>query len=213
MSNNSSEWRESLVRDLGEMPVAWPLLIAYRSFMSIKRYDHMPYYFYPQGVKVSSIEDRAINFLDWMCDAHEEPRNPHDKNHSFYDRAVFTYKNFNRYSNPTICNVMFETKAPTHVYDRLNSINTQQTWNFYLVSCGFNLTAFMAMSFFFRYRRLSGPMTFLIAHSVAFVFMQTNSLFYSAIVDRPLLAEAKRMGFGAYCQPVNTRKNRSFNYI
>lgn len=212
MSDNSV-WKENFIRDLQEMPFAYPILIAYRNFMSIKRYDHMPFYFYPQGVKVSSLEDRVINFLDWMCDAHEEPRNPHDKNHSFYDRAVFVFRNFNRYSNPTLCNAMFDTKAPTHAYDRLNSVNTQQTWNFYLGSCAFNLMGFMAMSFFFRYRRLGKLATFAFANLYYFAFAQANSIFYAAIVDRPLLAEAKRMGLGAQCQPVNSRKNRSFNYI
>ena len=52
--------------------------------MNIRRYEHMPYYFYPSGVKVVSIEDRVINFLDWLCDAHEESRNPHDRNKNFH---------------------------------------------------------------------------------------------------------------------------------
>lgn len=43
--------------------------------MNIKRYEHMPYYFYPQGVNVVKLEDRIINFLDWTLDAHEEARN------------------------------------------------------------------------------------------------------------------------------------------
>ena len=86
----------------------------------------MPYYFYPTGVKVVSLEDKMINFLDWMCDAHEEARNPHDRNKNFYERAVFVYNNFMRYSNPTICNVMFDTQASRRAYDRLNSVASQQ---------------------------------------------------------------------------------------
>jgi hypothetical protein len=77
--------------------------------MGIKRYDHMPFYFYPQGVSVVNLEDKLINFLDWTVDAHEEARNPHDTNRSFYARSVFALNNFGRYSNPTICNVMFDT--------------------------------------------------------------------------------------------------------
>lgn len=45
--SSSGNWFENLTRDLQEMPLAWPLLGAYRKFLSIKRYDHMPYYFYP----------------------------------------------------------------------------------------------------------------------------------------------------------------------
>ena len=79
--------------------------------MDIKRYEHMPFYFYPQGVNIVSVQDKFINIIDWTVDAHEEARNPHDKNRSFYARSVFVYKNFMRYSNPTVCNILFDTKA------------------------------------------------------------------------------------------------------
>ena len=78
-------------------------------FMNIKRYEHMPYYFYPTGVSVVSFEDKVINFFDWTCDAHEESRNPNDRNKNFYQRSVFVLNNFMRYSNPTMCNVLFDT--------------------------------------------------------------------------------------------------------
>lgn len=99
---------EAAWRDFQNRPVASPILGLYNSFMSIKRYEHMPYYFYPSGVKVVSIEDRMINFLDWLCDAHEESRNPHDRNKNFYERSVFVWNNWARYSNPTVCNAMFD---------------------------------------------------------------------------------------------------------
>ena len=98
-------------RDFQERPLGFPLLRLYNQFMNIKRYDHMPYYFYPSGVSVVSIEDKFINFLDCLVDAHEEARNPHDKNRHFYARSVFAMNNFLRYSNPTVCNVMFDTQA------------------------------------------------------------------------------------------------------
>eukprot|EP00352_Strombidinopsis_acuminata_P007895 CAMPEP_0176374364 /NCGR_PEP_ID=MMETSP0126-20121128/26706_1 /TAXON_ID=141414 ORGANISM="Strombidinopsis acuminatum, Strain SPMC142" /NCGR_SAMPLE_ID=MMETSP0126 /ASSEMBLY_ACC=CAM_ASM_000229 /LENGTH=73 /DNA_ID=CAMNT_0017734911 /DNA_START=8 /DNA_END=229 /DNA_ORIENTATION=+ len=72
MTHNS--W-DSVVRDVQERPLFYPLFRVYSAFMGIKRYDHMPYYFYPQGVKVVAFEDSVINFLDWMVDAHEESRN------------------------------------------------------------------------------------------------------------------------------------------
>jgi len=83
----------------------------YGAFMDIKRYEHMPYYFYPQGVSVVNIEDKIINFMDWTVDAHEEARNTKDRNRNFYQRSVYVLKNFLRYQNPTLCNVMFDTKA------------------------------------------------------------------------------------------------------
>jgi hypothetical protein len=98
-------------RDLQERPLLYPLLRFYSWFLSIKRYDHMPFYFYPQGVNIVSFQDKVINFLDWLCDAHEEARNTQDRNRSFYDRSIFVYRNFLRYSNPTICNVMLDTQA------------------------------------------------------------------------------------------------------
>lgn len=79
--------------------------------MDIKRYEHMPFYFYPQGVGVVNIEDKLLNFADWAVDAHEESRNPNDRNRNFYQRSVYVYRNFIRYQNPTIANVMFDTKA------------------------------------------------------------------------------------------------------
>ena len=80
----AENWWTHYWRDLQERPVGFTLLNLYPQFMNIKRYEHMPYYFYPSGVKVVSIEDRIINLLDWACDAHEEARNPHDRNKNFY---------------------------------------------------------------------------------------------------------------------------------
>lgn len=44
----------------------------------------MPFYFYPQGVSVVKIEDKLLNLADWAVDAHEESRNPNDRNRNFY---------------------------------------------------------------------------------------------------------------------------------
>lgn len=71
----------------------------------------MPFYFYPQGVSVVNVEDKIINFVDWAVDAHEEARNPNDRNRNFYQRSVYVLRNFLRYQNPTMANVMFDTKA------------------------------------------------------------------------------------------------------
>jgi hypothetical protein len=207
-----SDWQHYW-RDLQERPLFYPLFKVYSSFMNIKRYEHMPYYFYPSGVSVVKLEDRVINFLDWMCDAHEEARNPHDKNHSFYSRAVFVYKNFMRYSNPTVCNIMFDTQATRPEYDRLNSIITSQTRSFYLAAVAVHSVAFMYMSFFFRYRRLGAMPTFFVASAYYYAFGMVNDILYSSFVDKRIVQEAKIMGLGQHAQPVNTRKNRGFNFI
>jgi len=57
--------------------------------MSIRRYDRMPFYFAPVGSTVVSFEDDFIKKLDYMVEAHEEPRNPMDKNRNFYERANY----------------------------------------------------------------------------------------------------------------------------
>lgn len=79
--------------------------------MGIKRYEHMPFYFYPSGVSVVSLEDKLLNYIDWAVDAHEEARNTADSNKTFYMRAVYLYDNYLRYQNDTVCNVMFDTQA------------------------------------------------------------------------------------------------------
>ena len=87
-----TDWSfETLWRDFQHRPIAYPLLKAYSSFGDIKRYDKMPFYFVPAGEGVISFEDRVIKFLDWLVDAHEEPRNTDDLNRNFYQRAIYTY--------------------------------------------------------------------------------------------------------------------------
>ena len=57
--------------------------------MNIRRYDRMPFYIAPVGSTVVSFEDDFIKKLDFMVDAHEEPRNLMDKNRNFYERANY----------------------------------------------------------------------------------------------------------------------------
>lgn len=173
----------------------------------------MPFYFYPQGVSVVKIEDRIISFLDWLVDAHEEARNPHDKHRSFYARSVFAMNNFMRYSNPTMCNVLFDTQAERNQYDRLNSVISQQQIKFYSSASLFHGVSFMYMSYFFRYRRL-GMMTVLpIACAYTYAFETVNNIMYKLIVDRPVLAEARSMGLDRHAQPAGTRKARGLNFL
>lgn len=154
----------------------------------------MPFYFYPSGVSVVKLEDKFINFLDWLVDAHEEARNPHDKDRHFYARSVFAINNFLRYSNPTICNIMFDTQALRPQYDRLNSVISQQQTKFYLTAIGLHGTAFMYMSYFFRYRRVGALPVVAIAGAYTFVFENVNSILYKLLVDKHVLREARSMG-------------------
>ena len=105
--------------------MGYPILRAYDSFMNIKRYESMPFYFYPGGVSVSGLQDRVVKFFDWTVDAHEEARNNADRNRTFYERSVYFYKNFLRTQNDTMANMMFDAQAPRAMYDRLNSEITQ----------------------------------------------------------------------------------------
>lgn len=65
---------EAFIRDIQELPLAYPFLRAYSWFMSIKRYDKFPFYIYPGSVSVSSFEDKILNFVDFLVDAHELER-------------------------------------------------------------------------------------------------------------------------------------------
>ena len=52
--------------------------------MGIKRYDHMPFYFYPAAKSWISYEDTFLTFIDWLVDAHEVERNRSDAKRTFY---------------------------------------------------------------------------------------------------------------------------------
>jgi len=69
---------ETWWRDFQERPLAYPLLALYMKFMDIRRYEHMPFYFYPYGQSVVSYEDGVLKFIDFLVDAHEIERNKQD---------------------------------------------------------------------------------------------------------------------------------------
>ena len=75
---------QNLWRDVQERPVLFPLFNVYNKFMSIRRYDHFPFYIYPKGVSVNNFEEGVLAFIDHLVDAHELERNKSDKNKSFY---------------------------------------------------------------------------------------------------------------------------------
>lgn len=204
---------ENLWRDFTERPLLYPLFRVYGAFMDIKRYEHMPFYFYPQGVSIVAQEDKILNFADWLVDAHEESRNPMDKNQNFYRRSVYVYKNFLRYQNATMCNVMFDIQAPRPAYDRLNNVVGLQNLKFYMAASATHILGFMYLSFFFRYRRVGFLPVAAIATAYYSAFESVNNILYKAIVDKAVLAEARKQGLDAQCQPCGSLKNRGHNYI
>lgn len=190
----------------------YPLFRVYGAFMDIKRYDRMPFYIAPAATEVVNYEERAINLLDWLCDAHEEARNKEDRNRSFYARSIYVYNNFLRYQNDTMCNIMFDTQAKRPSYDRLNSIISQQNLMFYLAAGALHTIGFMGMSFFFRYRRVTMAPTLVLATAYYCFFESSNNILYKLLVDRHVMSEARSLGLGAHVQPCGQRKHRGFNY-
>ena len=181
--------------------------------MNIKRYDRMPFYIAPVGTKVVNYEDMIINYCDWMVDAHEEARNPEDRNRNFYDRSVYLKDNFLRYQNDTMCNMMFDVQAPRPVYDKLNAtVDRANKW-FYASAAAFHAAAFMYLSFFFRYRRVTALPTLAIGSAYYVFFENANNIMYKLIVDKAVLAETRRFGFEAQAQPVGQHINRGLNFI
>ena len=63
-----------------------------------------------------------------MVDAHELERNKEDANKNFYQRTHFVVNNFHRYSNETMANLTFDTKARKSDYDRMNSVISNSTF-------------------------------------------------------------------------------------
>jgi hypothetical protein len=68
------------------------------------------------------------------------------------------------------------------------------------------------MSFFFRYRRITAGPTLVIAAGYFCAFETMNNSLYKFFVDSPVLNETRRLGLGAYAQPVGTFKNRDITY-
>ena len=125
---------------------------------------------------------------------------------------MYTYDNFLRYSNDTVCNLMYDVQAPRPVYDKVNATVDQANRLYYLTTASFHTAAFMYLSFFFRYRRVSALPTLGIATAYYLFFENANNILYKLIVDRAVLRETRRLGYGAQAQPVGQFKNRGLNY-
>ncbi len=112
-----------------------------------------------------------------------------------------------------MCNMMLDTKAPRPIYDKLNGTIDQATKLYYASTAALHASAFMYLSFFFRYRRVSAVPTLAIASAYYIFFENANNIMYKLIVDRQVIREARRLGYESQVQPIGMTKNRGFNYI
>ena len=208
MSNWDNMWR-----DAQEQPLFYPIFKVYSSFMNIKRYDSMPYYFAPTGAKIVDIEDKIINYADWLVDAHEDSRNTGDRNRNFYQRSAYMLNNWMRLQNDTVANMMFDTQLPKPHYDRVNSIIRQQNALYYMSASAFHTVCFMYMAFFFRARRISFLPALGIGAAYYIVFENMNNVLYKLIVDRPVMNMARAQGNGYYVQAHGTKRARDHNFV
>ena len=205
------DW-QTIVRDFSEQPFFTPILGIYYKFMDIKRYDHMPFYIYPQSRSWISFEDTILTFLDWAVDAHELERNKADLNRSFYQRTLYVYQNFLRYNNDTIANVMFDTKARKIEYDRLNSVVSVANTKYFAAATALHTLGFAYLAYFFRFRRVSYASAFVISSAYYYYFTKVNQSLYKIIVDRPVIATTRELGLDAHVQPIGHLKNRGHNF-
>ena len=126
---------------------------------------------------------------------------------------MYAKDNYLRYQNDTVANLMFDVQAPRPVYDKINSTVDQRNRIYYASAALVHASAFMYLSFFFRYRRVSAVPTLAIASAYYIFFENVNNIMYKLIVDRQVIRDARRLGFDAQVQPVGQAKNRGFNYI
>ena len=92
---------------------------------------------------------------------------------------------------------MFDVKAPRPVYDKLNSVISQQNMIFYLSASAVHVTSMAYLSFFFRYRRLSLLSTVAVGTAYYAYFEAMNNMLYKLIVDKNVIDTARRFGFDA----------------
>lgn len=108
---------------------------------------------------------------------------------------------------------MFDTKLRRLDYDRYNSLMQRKLLQFYATTSALHTVGFMYLSYFFRFRRLGLPATFLVAGAYAYFFKVTNNIAYKLIVDRNVINLARSSGHDKFIQPIGHFKNRAPNYV
>ena len=126
---------------------------------------------------------------------------------------MYVYDNFLRYSNATMCNLMFDTKCRKIEYDKLNSTISKQNAVYFLSLTAFHTLGFMYLTYFFRYRRVTLLPTLLISSGYYYFFTKVNNIAYKLIVDQKVIAQARQFELDAHIQPVGHFKNRNLNFI
>ena len=142
-------------RDFWHQPLLMPLAYGLQRILTMERGGHFPFYITPSADGWGHQMDKLLVFMDHLVDAHEDERNKQDAFMDFYKRSIYVATNFHRYSNPTLGNLMFDTKAKGFEYDRVNSVLEQGITKHYLTMVGVHAFSFMYMTFFFRYRRIA----------------------------------------------------------
>ena len=200
------------MRDAQEWPILYPLFRSYSLFGNIKRNENFPFYITNQAKSAAKFEDRILHFLDWLVDAHELERRKTDIGATQYERTNYVARNFLRYQNDTMANLMFDTKIRQSDMDRLNSVMSFQQLKYYGFTSLFHLSFLAYASYFFRYRRLNKLQVLAVGTTFYYGFGPINNIAYKLFVDKPIIDEAKKMGYGDYVQPNGTFRNRGHNF-
>ena len=205
------DW-ETIIRDVQERPLAYPLFRAYSWFMEIKRYDKFPFYVYPGSVSISNLEDRLLNYIDFLVDAHELERRKLSYYQSFYQRSNYVCRNFLYYANDTMANCYFDGRLRDSEYERLDSTMQVGQVKFFGASVLTHITILAYMSYFFRYKRLTKLQTLGVGTLYYQAFSSINNSLYKIFVDKPIIGTTRSMGLEHHIQPNGTFKPRGINF-
>ena len=205
------DW-STIWRDAQEQSVFYPIFRAYSWIGSIKRYESFPFYIQPGAKKAANFEDSVLKFCDYLVDAHELERNKADAGATQYERTNYVARNFLRYQNDTMANLMFDTCIRKSDYDRLNSIVSKQNTIYYAGSTFMHLTILAYASYFFRFRRLSKVQVAAVGTAYYYGFDSINQTLYKLLVDKKIIDEARKMGYEKHIQPNGSFKNRGLNF-
>ena len=173
----------SIWRDSQETTITKPFMSLWTNFMMVERGGAFPFYIFPAVKEGDSMEDKVIKFLDYLVDTHELERNKADHGKTLVQRSNYVVRNFNRYSNDTMANLMFDTKLRKSDYDIMNSVISQRTQAYYAASTLTNVTILAYLSYFFRYRRLSRLQVLGVGSAYYLGFGNINNILYKLIVD------------------------------
>eukprot|EP00997_Jenningsia_sp_PLL12_P007185 NODE_3798_length_730_cov_63.684288_g3201_i0.p1 GENE.NODE_3798_length_730_cov_63.684288_g3201_i0~~NODE_3798_length_730_cov_63.684288_g3201_i0.p1 ORF type:complete len:206 (-),score=68.36 NODE_3798_length_730_cov_63.684288_g3201_i0:111-698(-) len=186
---------ETYKRDFWHQPLLMPLFALPGHILHMERGSHFPFYVTPWSDGWDGQLNKMLKHLDVLVEAHEDERNNSDQGMNFYKRADYVRKNFHRYSNPTLGNLMFDTQARKCDYDRINSVASQGSMWHYASMMGIHSFSFMYMTYFLRYRRISAPAALAVSFVYYHYWQFTHTISYKVNVDIPVINAAKRLGY------------------